>query len=134
MISAGADAGGSACVTDLADLRTSSRRIRSVAWNLDDSSQGAAVSGLVAALTRMAPGITRARIPGGFPVISTPAGAENSRTRRRCRRIRPARSGSPGVGENVWISPDPLGHIEATGVDSRDRLQYISTGLWRVAA
>jgi DNA topoisomerase I len=31
----------------------------------------------------------------------------------------------------VWISPDPLGHIQATGVDSRGRVQYRYHPLWR---
>jgi len=31
----------------------------------------------------------------------------------------------------VWISPDPLGHIQATGVDSRGRTQYRYHKLWR---
>jgi DNA topoisomerase IB len=31
----------------------------------------------------------------------------------------------------VWISPDPLGHIQATGVDSKGRLQYIYHRVWR---
>jgi DNA topoisomerase I len=31
----------------------------------------------------------------------------------------------------VWISPDQLGHIQATGVDSRGRTQYLYHQLWR---
>ena len=31
----------------------------------------------------------------------------------------------------MWISPDPLGHIQATGVDSRGRTQYRYHQLWR---
>jgi DNA topoisomerase-1 len=37
----------------------------------------------------------------------------------------------PPAWENVWISPDPLGHIQATGVDSRGRTQYRYHELWR---
>jgi DNA topoisomerase-1 len=32
---------------------------------------------------------------------------------------------------HVWISPDPLGHIQATGVDSRGRTQYRYHQQWR---
>jgi DNA topoisomerase I len=37
----------------------------------------------------------------------------------------------PPAWTSVWISPDPLGHIQATGVDSRGRLQYRYHPLWR---
>jgi DNA topoisomerase-1 len=32
----------------------------------------------------------------------------------------------------VWISPDPLGHLQATGVDARGRKQYRYHPKWRV--
>jgi DNA topoisomerase-1 len=37
----------------------------------------------------------------------------------------------PPAWTNVWISPDPLGHIQATGMDSRGRTQYRYHQLWR---
>jgi DNA topoisomerase I len=37
----------------------------------------------------------------------------------------------PPAWTNVWISPDPLGHIQPTGVDSRGRTQYRYHDLWR---
>jgi DNA topoisomerase IB len=37
----------------------------------------------------------------------------------------------PPAWTSVWISPDPLGHIQATGVDSRGRTQYRYHPLWR---
>jgi DNA topoisomerase IB len=37
----------------------------------------------------------------------------------------------PPGWQSVWISPDPLGHIQATGVDSRGRTQYRYHQLWR---
>ena len=37
----------------------------------------------------------------------------------------------PPAWKDVWISPDPLGHIQATGVDSRGRTQYLYHELWR---
>jgi DNA topoisomerase IB len=37
----------------------------------------------------------------------------------------------PPAWEHVWISPDPSGHIQAVGTDSRGRLQYRYHKLWR---
>ena len=37
----------------------------------------------------------------------------------------------PPAWENVWISADPLGHIQATGVDSKGRTQYLYHQVWR---
>jgi DNA topoisomerase IB len=37
----------------------------------------------------------------------------------------------PPAWTDVWISPDPFGHIQATGVDSRGRTQYRYHQLWR---
>jgi DNA topoisomerase IB len=94
--------------------------------SLDGLSQDAAVSGLVRADPH-GPGIARPRTPGGFRYLD-PSGAEltDEETLQRIRALR-----IPPAWENVWISPDPLGHIQATGVDSRDRLQYIYHRRWR---
>ena len=37
----------------------------------------------------------------------------------------------PPAWTKVWISPGPLGHIQATGTDSRGRTQYLYHRLWR---
>jgi DNA topoisomerase IB len=37
----------------------------------------------------------------------------------------------PPAWHDVWISPDPLGHIQAMGRDSRGRRQYRYHALWR---
>jgi DNA topoisomerase IB len=37
----------------------------------------------------------------------------------------------PPAWEDVWISPDPFGHIQATGVDQRGRRQYLYHPRWR---
>jgi DNA topoisomerase-1 len=37
----------------------------------------------------------------------------------------------PPAWKDIWISPDPFGHIQATGVDSRGRTQYLYHELWR---
>lgn len=37
----------------------------------------------------------------------------------------------PPAWENVWICPDPLGHLQATGVDAAGRKQYLYHPRWR---
>jgi DNA topoisomerase I len=92
----------------------------------DGPALAAAVSGLVRSDPH-GPGITRARSGDGFRYLDPP-GAEitDEETLQRIRVLR-----IPPAWENVWISPDPLGHIQATGVDSRGRLQYLYHELWR---
>jgi DNA topoisomerase IB len=38
----------------------------------------------------------------------------------------------PPAWQDVWISPDPLGHIQATGTDAAGRRQYLYHEQWRV--
>src|SRR5262245_54476659 len=87
---------------------------------------GAGASLLAAAvpgLTRSdpsSPGITRERSQEGFR-YRDPSGAEVTQ-RDALQRI--GALAIPPAWTDVWISPDPLGHIQATGVDSRRRIQY----------
>ena len=83
----------------------------------------AAVSGLTRSDPH-GPGITRE--PGGR--YHDPDGAEitDPRTLRRIRVL-----AIPPAWRDVWISADPLGHIQATGIDSRGRTQYRYHALWR---
>src|SRR3954453_21118575 len=37
----------------------------------------------------------------------------------------------PPAWRDVWISPDPFGHIQATGLDQRGRRQYLYHPRWR---
>ena len=37
----------------------------------------------------------------------------------------------PPAWRDVWICPDPLGHLQATGVDAAGRHQYLYHDLWR---
>jgi DNA topoisomerase IB len=106
----------------------------------------AAVSGLVRSDPH-GPGITRARAGEGRAGegragegragegragegfrFHDPSGAEitDEETLRRIRALR-----IPPAWENVWISADPTGHIQATGVDSKGRTQYLYHQLWR---
>jgi DNA topoisomerase I len=84
----------------------------------------------VAGLTRSDPrdpGISRVRTAGGFR-YRDPAGADiaDQATLDRIRAL-----ALPPAWAAVWISPDPLGHIQATGVDARGRTQYRYHQLWR---
>jgi DNA topoisomerase I len=85
-----------------------------------------AVAGLSRSEPR-GPGISRVREAGGFS-YRDPAGANvtDTATLQRIRAL-----ALPPAWEHVWISPDPLGHIQATGVDSRGRTQYRYHQLWR---
>jgi DNA topoisomerase I len=90
------------------------------------SSPEAAVAGLLRSDPHV-PGLTRARDQDGFR-YQDPSGAQvtDAATLDRIRALR-----IPPAWEHVWISPDPLGHIQATGVDGKGRLQYLYHRLWR---
>jgi DNA topoisomerase I len=84
----------------------------------------------VAGLTRSepsGPGICRETTSEGFS-YRDPLGQDVTDT-QTLRRIR-ALAIPPGW-TNVWISSEPLGHIQATGVDNRGRTQYRYHQLWR---
>jgi len=40
----------------------------------------------------------------------------------------------PPAWEDVWIAPDPLGHVQATGTDAAGRRQYLYHPAWRTRA
>jgi DNA topoisomerase IB len=88
--------------------------------------QAAAVTGLTRSDPH-GPGITRERTSGGFQ-YRDPSGAEvtSPETLHRIGAL-----GIPPAWQAVWISPDPFGHIQATGVDSRGRTQYRYHQVWR---
>jgi DNA topoisomerase-1 len=94
--------------------------------SLEASPLAAAVPGLVR-IDPHGPGITRVRDTGGVRYLD-PAGAEitDATTLGRIRALR-----IPPAWADVWISPDPAGHIQATGTDSKGRLQYLYHRLWR---
>ena len=88
------------------------------------------ISSAVAGLTRSdprSPGISRVPVDGGFR-YRDPVGSEvvDPATLQRIRALV-----LPPAWRDVWISPDPLGHIQATGVDSRGRTQYRYHDQWR---
>jgi DNA topoisomerase-1 len=72
-------------------------------------------------------GFQRRRAGRGFTYLDT-----DGRTitdERELRRIR--RLAIPPAWTDVWISPDPRGHIQATGRDARRRKQYRYHERWR---
>jgi DNA topoisomerase IB len=73
------------------------------------------------------PGITRERIGGVFR-YSDPSGSQVT-SPEALHRI--GALGIPPAWKDVWISLDPLGHVQATGVDSRGRTQYRYHQVWR---
>jgi DNA topoisomerase I len=93
---------------------------------MDVSPLAAAVPGLTRSDPH-GPGIIRERSGGGFRYYD-PYGAEvlDERTLHRIGTL-----GIPPAWKDVWISADPLGHIQATGVDSRGRTQYRYHQVWR---
>lgn len=73
------------------------------------------------------PGLSRRKSGTGFRYLDA-AGAtlndESDRERIEALAIPPAWT-------QVWISPDPLGHIQAIGTDGAGRRQYIYHPIWR---
>ncbi len=94
--------------------------------SLDATSAAAAVPGLVRSDLR-SPGITRAKTGEGFR-YRNPAGTDVTDGETL---LRIGALAIPPAWTSVWISPDPLGHIQATGVDSRGRTQYRYHQQWR---
>jgi DNA topoisomerase I len=85
-----------------------------------------AVAGLTRADPR-SPGITRTRQEESFRYRG-PSGADvtDAATLQRIQAL-----AIPPAWRDVWISPDPAAHIQATGVDGRGRTQYRYHELWR---
>jgi DNA topoisomerase I len=90
------------------------------------SSPAAAVPGLTRSDPH-GPGITRERTGDGFRYRDL-SGAQVTSSQQL---LRIGALGIPPAWKDVWISPDPLGHIQATGVDSRGRTQYRYHQVWR---
>jgi DNA topoisomerase-1 len=73
------------------------------------------------------PGISRRRRGRGFEYLDE--NGERIDDPDALERIRAL--SIPPAWEDVWICSDPLGHIQATGVDARGRKQYRYHDLWR---
>jgi DNA topoisomerase IB len=73
------------------------------------------------------PGITRIRCGQGFRYNSVRG--ETLRDRRELDRIRSL--AVPPAWQEVWICPDPDGHIQAVGTDAAGRRHYLYHDSWR---
>lgn len=75
------------------------------------------------------PGYTRKPKGGDFEYFDT----EGKPIRDETRLLRIRRLAIPPAYKEVWISPSPNGHIQATGRDARGRKQYRYHEHWREA-
>lgn len=73
------------------------------------------------------PGIRRRGRPGAFFYVG--ANGRRIASERTLARIRSL--AIPPAWEDVWICPDPKGHLQATGRDARGRKQYRYAAEWR---
>jgi DNA topoisomerase IB len=74
-----------------------------------------------------AQGIRRRRRGSGFSYLDADGTRiEDEETLERVRGL-----GIPPAWEEVWICPDPLGHIQATGIDAAGRKQYLYHDRWQ---
>src|SRR3954451_14491860 len=73
-------------------------------------------------------GITRRRRGRGFDYVDQSTGEriEDEEVLSRVRAL-----AIPPAWQEVWICADPLGHIQATGMDARGRKQYRYHDRWR---
>ena len=77
-----------------------------------------------------AAGISRARRGRGFSYVDAEGGRiEDDETLERIREL-----AIPPAWEDVWICPDPFGHIQATGIDAAGRKQYLYHERWQQRA
>ena len=103
------------------------RRSRVVPFKQAPDSARAARSAGLRYTTDQRPGIRRVRAGKGFRYV-TPEGRV-LRAREALTRIRGLVI--PPAWTQVWICPDDLGHLQATGRDARGRKQYRYHARWR---
>jgi DNA topoisomerase-1 len=75
-------------------------------------------------------GFRRRRSGRGFAFLD--AGGERIDDEETLERIREL--AIPPAWDDVWICPDPLGHIQATGIDAAGRKQYLYHARWQARA
>jgi DNA topoisomerase IB len=74
-----------------------------------------------------AAGISRSRRGKGFTYVDADGGrVEDPETLARIREL-----AIPPAWDEVWICPDPFGHIQATGIDAAGRKQYLYHEAWQ---
>jgi DNA topoisomerase IB len=74
------------------------------------------------------PGLARRRRGRGFEYLDQ--AGNRVRDGEVLARIRDL--GIPPAWKDVWICPDPLGHLQATGIDAAGRKQYLYHPTWRL--
>jgi DNA topoisomerase I len=75
-----------------------------------------------------APGIRRRRRGRGFEYLD----ADGDRITDAETRARLSELAIPPAWDEVWICPDPMGHLQATGIDAAGRKQYLYHPRWRM--
>lgn len=75
-----------------------------------------------------APGWRRVKCGRGFRYLGPDGQALLGASRARCKDLV-----IPPAWEDVWISPDARGHIQAAGTDAAGRRQYLYHPLWQQA-
>ncbi len=98
-----------------------------VASGIGLESRDSAASAGLRYVTDRKPGISRRRVGSGFRYVS-PTGAI-VRDRDELKRI--GALAIPPAWRDVWICPDPRGHLQATGRDARGRKQHRYHPRWR---
>ncbi|MEP6942514.1 MAG: DNA topoisomerase IB [Betaproteobacteria bacterium] len=91
--------------------------------------QNAAEAAGLKYVTDAEPGIRRKRDGDAFAYVRPDGRAIASESERE----RLDRLAVPPAYEDVWICPDPRGHLQATGRDARGRKQYRYHPEWRAA-
>jgi DNA topoisomerase I len=76
--------------------------------------------------TCSAAGLSRRRRGRGFQYLDADGHAVGVEVRRRIEEL-----AIPPAWTDVWICPDPLGHLQATGFDDAGRKQYLYHERWR---
>ena len=72
------------------------------------------------------PGIRRARRGRGFSYVGPRGAPADRETLDRIRAL-----AIPPAWTDVWICPDPMGHLQASGTDAAGRRQYLYHERWR---
>lgn len=76
-------------------------------------------------VTDLEPGIKRVKGENGFSYWLNDEEIEDEETLRRIKKL-----AIPPAWENVWICASENGHLQATGIDSKNRKQYRYHTLW----
>jgi DNA topoisomerase-1 len=93
---------------------------------LDDPAESARAAGL-RYVSDLTPGIRRLRVGEGFRYAGSDGRLiHDEETLGRIKRL-----AIPPAWTDVWICPDPRGHLQATGRDARGRKQYRYHPHWR---